>query len=189
VPAEEFGRPARLDAGIWPNIRNTTEFDRARHERWFRDETRAWAAGHLDRLPRSLHNHVLEGWDIRYGVRGEGDTSSVSRANRWVREALQDFGDARAGRAYDEAAIRDHAENYATMCARMHSLEHRAKFAAWFGITPPAGQRVTRAGAIKRLDDPLWWRWGPGYWRHAGWRPGFGAAWGPGWGWPPAYDT
>lgn len=44
------------------------------------------------------------------------------------------------------------------------------------------GARATRTDYVP-WDDPLWWRWGPSYWR----RPGY--YWRPGWGWPPSYDT
>lgn len=52
------------------------------------------------------------------------------------------------------------------------------------------GSRITRYD-VPAWDDPLWWRWGPGYWRHpAGYRGGPWGPWGP-WGWPrtePQFD-
>jgi hypothetical protein len=45
------------------------------------------------------------------------------------------------------------------------------------------GARVTRYDTYDPWDDPMWWRWGPAYWR----RPGY--YWRPGWGFPPHYDS
>ncbi len=36
-------------------------------------------------------------------------------------------------------------------------------------VTVQIGARVTRT-EISVWDDPLWWRWGAGYWRNPGWR-------------------
>jgi hypothetical protein len=155
----EFGMPSRLTQGIWRAIRPTTEVDRQREARRFREANKADALAVIARLPDSIHAHVAEGWDARYGIPvDEKNGSPVARANEFAREACRDFGAARAGRAYDEAEIRDYAESYASCCARMHTLEKRIDFAASFGIEPPAGARVTPEGIRERLDDPLWWR-------------------------------
>jgi hypothetical protein len=45
------------------------------------------------------------------------------------------------------------------------------------------GARITRFDTYDPWDDPMWWRWGPAYWR----RPGY--YWRPGWGFPPHYDS
>lgn len=61
-------------------------------------------------------------------------------------------------------------------------LEQAARGAlAKAGFTPAAddascqvsvqlGARITRYERSP-WDDPFWWRWGGGYWRHAGWHP------------------
>ena len=54
--------------------------------------------------------------------------------------------------------------------------------AAQADVMVQIGARTARTGATP-WDDPLWWRWGPAYWR----RPG--DHWRPGWGWPPGYET
>lgn len=64
---------------------------------------------------------------------------------------------AQLSRAFDEGAIRDHADNYARICSRI-SLERGADFALSMGIDPPGGRNVTDAGAAARLADPQWWR-------------------------------
>lgn len=79
-------------------------------------------------------------------------------ADGWVQDIARQLQAARHHRAYDENTIRAHAENYATLCGRMASLESRQSFALHIGIEPPAGKRITREGAIARLDDPLYWR-------------------------------
>lgn len=54
--------------------------------------------------------------------------------------------------------------------------------AAEADVVVQLGGRMTRTDYTP-WDDPMWWRWGPHYWR----RPGY--YWRPGWGWPPEYDT
>ena len=125
----------------------------------FRAGHRAWAARIAAKLPGSLQDRILTGWDDRYGIKLDANNGSpVARANQFASTTVKDFGDARAGLAYDETAIKDHAENYAGMCARMKSRARRAQFAHWFGIDAPEGPRITDAGACARMDDPMWWR-------------------------------
>jgi hypothetical protein len=131
----------------------------ARAESEFRARHRTWAARIANKLPGSLQSRILAGWDDRYGIRLDAKNGSpVARANQFASASVRDFGDARAGLAYDESAITTHAENYAGKCARMKSRERRARFVNWFGITPPEGKRITDAGACARMDDALWWR-------------------------------
>lgn len=40
-------------------------------------------------------------------------------------------------------------------------------------VTVQLGARITRADRSP-WDDPFWWGWGGGYWRHPGWRSGWG---------------
>jgi hypothetical protein len=125
----------------------------------FRAGHRAWAARIAAKLPGSLQGRILTGWDDRYGIKIDATNGSpVARANQFASTTVKDFGDARAGLAYDETAIKDHAENYAGMCARMKSRARRAQFVRWFGIGAPEGPRITDAGACARMDDPMWWR-------------------------------
>lgn len=148
-----------MERTIWPNVKPRTDAQRkAEHDYW-RDEHKAWALLAVDSLPRSFHGHLAAAWDARYGIPvNDQNGSPVARANRFVAEAVRDFGDARVADAYDEAAIRDYAENYAQRCAKRRTLEERIAFAARYGIAAPAGKGVTAEGACRRLDDPLWWR-------------------------------
>lgn len=70
----------------------------------------------------------------------------------------RELGRAHLSRAYDEQAIRDHAENYSRICSKMLTLERRSDFAASIGIDTPRGRNITAASASARLDDPQWWR-------------------------------
>ncbi len=54
--------------------------------------------------------------------------------------------------------------------------------AAAADVMVQVGARVMRTDYTP-WDDPLWWRWGPSYWR----RPGFYGR--PGWGFPPHYES
>jgi hypothetical protein len=45
--------------------------------------------------------------------------------------------------------------------------------AAQADVIVQIGARVSRT-EIAPWDDPLWWRWGPGYWRSPVWRPSRG---------------
>ena len=54
--------------------------------------------------------------------------------------------------------------------------------AASADVLVQVGARITRMD-VTPWDDPLWWRWGPSYWR----RPGY--YWRPGWGFPPHYES
>ncbi len=64
--------------------------------------------------------------------------------------------------------------------AELESAAARALDAAGFTAAPSTAQAdvVVQIGArisrsdLSPWDDPLWWRWGGGYWRSPGWRPG-----------------
>jgi hypothetical protein len=84
--------------------------------------------------------------------------NAATMADTWVAEKFQQLKDAKHHKAYDEALIRDHAENYAALCSRMASLDSRRNFAASVGVLPATGRGITPAGEQKRWDDPIWWR-------------------------------
>ena len=42
--------------------------------------------------------------------------------------------------------------------------------AAQADVVLQLGARISRT-EVSPWDDPLWWRWGAGYWRNPGWRP------------------
>jgi hypothetical protein len=54
-----------------------------------------------------------------------------------------------------------------------------AKDAASADVIVQIGARINRAD-VSPWDDPLWWRWGAGYWRAPGWRSSRAAFYG-GW--------
>ncbi len=84
--------------------------------------------------------------------------SAAVLADNWVNETARKLQAAKHHRAYDESTIRDYAENYATMCSRMGSVESRVSYAMYIGIAIPAGKCITREGVAGRLDDPMYWR-------------------------------
>jgi hypothetical protein len=131
----------------------------AREEAQFRQRWRAMSARLALKLPESFQSYILDGWDARYGIHFDATNgSAVKLANVFARDAVQAFGGARVGSAYDEDRIRDYAENYSRLCALMGSLEQRRAFGLSFGIEPPKGKAITPAGECARWDDQMWWR-------------------------------
>lgn len=109
-------------------------------------------------MPASVVALLRGGHAERIGQKAPASTSPLYVANQWLVGEARELKGAQVQRAFDEQAIRDHAENYSRLCSRMHSLESRQSFAIYVGIEPPAGKHLTPSGAAARLDDPLWWR-------------------------------
>lgn len=110
-----------------------------------------WRDSRLENYGGAVRSHLLEEME-------RIDRTDYAAANLRLGVLNAELKDAHLTRAFDEQAIRDHAENYARLCSRMHSVEARMSFAIYLGIEPPAGKSVTPNGAAGRLDDPLWWR-------------------------------
>jgi len=123
-----------------------------------------WERQWTDNLPASVarlvlarHAELIETGESVPGIRHVG-SSPLYVPNVWLAQQGEELKVAHVTQAFDEQAIRDHAENYARLCSRMQSLESRQSFALYLGIEPPAGKSITPLGAVARLDDPLWWR-------------------------------
>ena len=125
--------------------------------RWLAGQ-RANAAKLTDKLPRSGAARLMQGWDARLGITTADNGSPVAIANVFVRETIATIKASKFRAAYDEGLIRDHAENYSTLCSRMASLGARESFAVYIGVELPAGRNITDAGKIARYCNPLWWR-------------------------------
>ncbi len=119
---------------------------------------RAGWEGRAVRMPATIADELLQGWDARLGPADSDGWRAPRDAGVWIGGQLRQFKAANVREAYDEEAIRDTAENAARLCSRMTSLESRASFAGRYGVEVPTGPNVTRAGAAARMDDPLWWR-------------------------------
>jgi hypothetical protein len=132
----------------------------ARDEAQWRERHKAAQLRRAENLPDSFRRHIAGGWDARYGIHiGPENHSPVALANLFVRQSVADFGAARCAKAYDEGEIRALAENYATLCGRMASLESCRSFGAeWFGIVPPKSGRITPETERARWNCPMWWR-------------------------------
>jgi predicted small secreted protein len=112
-----------------------------------------------------------------------------------VTSEIASFGEWPANRAPGTYAIeRLPSQQQSPRVAQQASLEASARQAleqvgfkpadaAHADVVVQIGARVTRYDTYDPWDDPMWWRWGPAYWR----RPGY--YWRPGWGFPPAYDS
>lgn len=140
-------------------LQTALQRDAARAEQRFRARHRAALEQKTHRLPPSMARHVLGQWDSLYPVSSSSlPGRQMTAANVAARQLLDDFGSARTRAAYDESLIRDRAENYATLCSRMGSLESRRSFGLHFGIEPPKARGLTPAGETLRWDCPQWWR-------------------------------
>jgi hypothetical protein len=131
-----------------------------------------YIAGNIaDQFPRSIATHMREGWENRLGQTTRENGSQVKVANTWVAALANDLKQVKLTSAYDEQRIRDHAENYANLCGRMRAkaggfapfqwaiaLQRREAFARGIGVDPPNGKTITLLGAMKRLEDAMWWR-------------------------------
>jgi hypothetical protein len=129
-------------------------FDFVRDSLW----QRRYVARRTDLLPASVRGILLEAHAARLGQTTPENRSPVALANGYLSTQAARLRTARIALAYSEEAIREHAENYARLCARFLSLERRERWALTHGVQPPRGRRVTTDGAIKRLDDSRWWR-------------------------------
>lgn len=112
-----------------------------------------------------------------------------------VTSEVATYGDWPAGRQPGRYAF-ERLPSQQAQAARQAELEAaaaRALEGAGFTAAANAGQAdvIVQIGArvsrteLSPWDDPLWWRWGAGYWRSPGWRPtsrmgyyaGFNAGW------------
>jgi hypothetical protein len=135
----------------------------------YRARYRRFVTARSSRLPDSVARSILREWDQRYP---EADVSLPSKqmrdANAFAISMVRDFGSSRVAAAYDEQRIRDHAENYAMLCACMDGLERMRGFGAGFGVEGPDRkweksadpERVRRGqrAEIARWQDARWWR-------------------------------
>jgi hypothetical protein len=110
-----------------------------------------------------------------------GATLSGCAALNTVTSDVATYGDWPAGRAPGRYAF-ERLPSQQARAARQAELEiaaSRALEAAGFTTAPDAAQAdvIVQIGArigrteVSPWDDPLWWRWGGGYWRNPAWRP------------------
>jgi hypothetical protein len=117
----------------------------ARRDQW------RWRAPQVEQYSGAIRAALLADLEAH-------DAADYVAGNQRLAETHRKLQAAHFSLAFDEQAVRDHAENYARLCARMSSLAQRATFAEWLGVESPAGKSITPEGAAARLDDPLWWR-------------------------------
>lgn len=124
----------------------------------------------IQRLADTVHRSVLVELSSRHAEISQDEPPLIHGFKRnarvmadiWVETEVRKLQAAKHHKAYDETRIRDHAENYATLCSRMHSLDARRNFGASVGIEPPISpakeEHERAAGERERWDDPMWWR-------------------------------
>lgn len=119
----------------------------------FVDQQTASIQGYVATLLRTEHAAGI-------GRIGPDSTSPFFLANQRLVTQRRALLDAKVWEAYDEALIRDLAENYARKCADLPQLAAREQFALEVDIEPPAGKFLTDRyeARARRLADPLWWR-------------------------------
>jgi hypothetical protein len=100
-----------------------------------------------------------------------------------VTSEVATYGDWPAGRAPGRYAFErlPSQQSRAARQAEVEAAAARALASAGFAAAADAAQadvivqigaRISRTEVVP-WDDPLWWRWGAGYWRSPIWRPGF----------------
>ena len=101
-----------------------------------------------------------------------------------VTSEVATYGDWPAGRAPGRYAFErlPSQQAHAARQAELEAAAARALGKAGFSAAPNAAQadvmvqigaRISRS-EVSPWDDPLWWRWGGGYWRSPAWRPSRG---------------
>lgn len=120
----------------------------------------SWVYSKVDRMPGPIAREMLLRHGELVGTIGPDSTSPFAVANRWLWQQQKALLAAKIWHAFDEDEIRDHAENYARLCADMPQLARREDFALSIGIEPPAGKFLADRYEARaaRLADPLWWR-------------------------------
>lgn len=119
-----------------------------------------WVYSKVDRMPGPIAREMLLRHGELVGTIGPDSSSPFAVANRWLWQQQKALLAAKIWHAFDEDEIRDHAENYARLCADMPQLARREDFALSIGIQPPAAKFLTDRYEARaaRLADPLWWR-------------------------------
>lgn len=119
-----------------------------------------WTHEQVESVPAFVAREMLLRHEQLVGTIGPHSTSPWFVPNQYLVATRLELQRARLSDAFDEQAVRDHAENYATICARMPQLAEREQFALGRGVEPPAAKFLTDRyeARAKRLADPLWWR-------------------------------
>jgi hypothetical protein len=118
--------------------------------RWLREKVSA--------LPYSAQVEVLERHKKLIGATSGQSTSPLFVANQFAVTTVAELVRSKLRLAFDEEAVRYHAENYARLCERLDTLEAREAFARATGVPVPEGRTYTREGKALRLASPRWWR-------------------------------
>jgi hypothetical protein len=126
-----------------------------------RQTQRQWLGRQVDNLPASVAKLLRAGHAARIGFPSPVSSSPLYAANQWLQFEASALRSAHAENAFDEAAIREHAENYSRTCARIRTLARRIEFAATVGVhveqrVSPSAQDMAALSA--RLACPRWWR-------------------------------
>jgi hypothetical protein len=129
-----------------------------------------WIARCTANLPDGVVRELRAGHAQRIGQKDPASTSPVYCANIWIGQRYNQLRAARVTIAYDEEAIRAHADNYARICCKMRpsnpddnaaqlrAVAHRIQFADSIGIEISGNKDTRLFGIVARLEDPLWWR-------------------------------
>lgn len=119
-----------------------------------------WAREQVDGMPGFVQREMLLRHEDLVGTLGPHSSSPFFEANQWLVSTETALRGARIGSAFDEAEIRDCAENFARLCAAMPQLAEREAFAYRRKIEPPPAKFLSDRyeARAQRLADPKWWR-------------------------------
>jgi hypothetical protein len=126
--------------------------------RWVPQER--WAREEVASVPAFVAREMLLRHGELVGTVGPHSTSPWFVANQYLVETRLELQRSRLSDAFDEEAVRGHAENYARICAEMPQLAEREWFAIRRGVEPPPAKFLSDGyeARAKRLADPVWWR-------------------------------
>lgn len=129
-----------------------------------------WIDAQLRRLPRRFRGRAVEQYSTAFKAHPRFGRFN---ANKQLRELIASLPDASYGLASDDAALRDWAATRARQAGMMWRKDQTgraydvgercarlAEGVQALGLVPPAvdGETITEAGAVARMECPLWWR-------------------------------
>jgi hypothetical protein len=119
-----------------------------------------WQQERVQAMPGFVAREMSLRHSALVGTIGEHSTSPHFVANQWLVATEADLRKSRIWDAFDEQAIREHAEKFASACGVMGLLGEREDYAQRRGVQPPPAKFLAERyeARAKRLADPKWWR-------------------------------
>ncbi len=140
--------------------------ERVNDEQW----ASRWVEGLMGHLPRKWQGRLVSRWALARKQNG-GTWAVQKQADAEVRATVEQLGTTRVPLNATDEEICGRADKLAAMAFGKGQL-YGASFAMGIervreamegvckanNVEPPSGKKMTDAGAIGRMSDPLWWR-------------------------------